>query len=71
MVFGENKQHKRSKSDQSVVMQLGNGQFIITLPKYVATWKGIHKGTLLKWSDAGQNRILIEVMGSNLVCERL
>lgn len=61
MVFGDNRQHKRGKSDQSVVMQLGNGQFIVTLPKYVASWKGISKGSLLKWSDGGQNRIIIEV----------
>ena len=65
MVFGDKKQHKRGKSDQSVVMQLGNGQYLITLPKYVASWKGVKKGTLLRWSDGGPNRILVEVMDSN------
>lgn len=62
MVFGDKKQHKRGKSDQSVVMQLGNGQYLITLPKYVASWKGIQKGTLLKWSDAGQGRIMLDIL---------
>lgn len=61
MVFGNNKQHQRSKADHSVVMQLGNGQYIITLPKHVAAFKGIQKGTIVKWSDAGINRILIEI----------
>lgn len=62
MVFGDNRTHKRGKSDQSVVMQLGNGQFIVTLPKYVASWKGIAKGAVIKWSDGGPERILVEIV---------
>jgi hypothetical protein len=61
MVWGK-RTHLRGKSNQSVVMQLGNGQYIITLPKNVASWKGIQKGSLLKWSDAGQGRIMLEVV---------
>ena len=54
MPFGTNKQHKRGKSNQSVVMQLGNGQLLITVPKVLAGFKGIKKGAVLNWSDGGE-----------------
>lgn len=62
MAFGTGKTHAKGKNGETVVMQLGNGQYIVTLPKHVAAWKHIGKGTLLRWSDAGANRILIEIM---------
>ena len=43
MPFGTNKQHRRGKSNQSVVMMLGNGQLLITIPKSLAGFKGIQR----------------------------
>jgi hypothetical protein len=42
-------------------MQLKNGQFIATIPGFLVYIKKIQKGTALKWSDAGEGRILIEI----------
>lgn len=62
MVFGKNKQHQRGKSDQSVVMQLGNKQLLITVPKIIAGFKGIKKGSIIRWQDAGPGRLIVEVL---------
>ena len=43
-------------------MRLGNGQLLATVPREISRWKHIEKGTVLKWSDAGQDRILIEIL---------
>ncbi|MCL5238873.1 MAG: hypothetical protein M1286_00145 [Candidatus Marsarchaeota archaeon] len=50
------------KTNATHVGQLKNGQFLTSVPAEIARWKHIGKGTLLKWSDAGQNRILIEIV---------
>ena len=54
--------HKRTTRDLSRVMKLSNGQFIITIPREMTRLKKIEKATLLKWSDGGQNRIIIEIV---------
>lgn len=54
--------HNVVSKDHTRVMQLSNGQFIVTIPREIARWKHIGKGTLLKWSDGGQNRIIMEVL---------
>jgi len=43
-------------------MQFGNGQILVTVPREIARWKHIGKGTLLRWSDGGENRIIVEVL---------
>jgi len=48
--------------DKSRAMQFGNGQILVTVPREIARWKHIGKGTLLRWSDGGENRIIIEVL---------
>ncbi len=60
--FRKKRTHKIVAKDHSRVMRLGNGQLIATVPREIARWKHIDKATLLKWSDAGANRVLIEVV---------
>ena len=60
--FKEGRTHKRVDKDHSRVMKLGNGQLIATIPREIARWKRIEKATLLKWSDAGPDRIIVEVL---------
>lgn len=54
--------HFRGKKDESRVVLLKNGQYITTVPRELTRWKRIGKGSLLKWSDAGENRVLVEVV---------
>jgi len=54
--------HKIAGRDKSRVMQFGNGQILATVPREIARWKHIGKGTLLRWSDGGENRIIVEVL---------
>jgi len=35
---------------------------LVTVPREIARWKHISKGTLLRWSDGGENRIIVEVL---------
>jgi hypothetical protein len=53
--------HNVVSRSHSGVIQLSNGQLIITIQREIARRKRIEKATLLKWSDAGENRILVEV----------
>lgn len=48
--------------DCSRVMQLSNGQFLVTVPREITRWKRIGKGTLVRWSDGGPDRIIIDVL---------
>jgi hypothetical protein len=61
MVFGK-KQHKPTGENKTRVMGLGNGQLLATIPKSVAAWKNIGKGSLIKWSDGGPGRIIVEIV---------
>lgn len=61
--FWKGRQHKPTSHDRTRAMQLGNGQILITIPRLIASMKGIGKGTLVKWSSAGEGRLLIEVVG--------
>ncbi len=54
--------HKPVARDCSRVMRLSNGQFLVTVPREITRWKHIGKGTLLKWSDAGPGRVILEVV---------
>jgi len=54
--------HKVAGRGKSRVMQFKNGQILVTVPREIARWKRIGKGTLLRWSDGGENRIIIEVL---------
>jgi len=54
--------HKIVGRDKSRAMQFGNGQILVTVPREIARWKHISKGTLLRWSDGGENRIIVEVL---------
>jgi len=54
--------HKIAGRDKSRVMQFDNGQILATVPREIARWKHIGKGTLLRWSDGGENRIIVEVL---------
>lgn len=58
----QRRSRKGLKRDITLVIQLKNRQFLTTLPREVARWKHIDKGSLLKWSDGGLNRIIIEVV---------
>ncbi|MDE1865113.1 MAG: hypothetical protein KGH94_00530 [Candidatus Micrarchaeota archaeon] len=62
MPFGNKKIYVKGKSDESVVMQLGNKQLPLTIPKSVAGFKGIVRGQKLKWSDGGPGRLMLEVV---------
>ncbi len=61
MELWKKRQHHNVARDTTRVMKLGNAQLLITIPAEIARWKKIGKGTLLKWSDAGQDRVLVEV----------
>ena len=39
--------HKIVGRDKSRAMQFGNGQILVTVPREIARWKHISKGTLL------------------------
>ena len=54
--------HKIVGRDKSRAMQFGNGQILVTVPREIARWKHTSKGTLLRWSDGGENRIIVEVL---------
>jgi len=43
--------HKIAGKGKSRAMQFGNGQILVTVPREIARWKRIGKGTLLRWSD--------------------
>jgi hypothetical protein len=62
MDFWTGKTHTKGKNGETVVMQLGNGQYLVTLPKHVAVWKEIHRGTTIRWTDGGPGRIVLEVV---------
>ncbi len=49
------------KKDQTVLMEMHNGQFLTTMPREIVRWKKLAKGAVLKWSDGGPNRITIEL----------
>ena len=59
--FKAKKQHQHRAKDLTRAMQLGNGQYITTIPREITRWKKIAKGSMLKWSDAGTGRILLEI----------
>jgi len=52
--------HKVAGRDKSRAMQFGNGQILVTMPREIARWKHIGKGTLLRRWDCGENRIIVE-----------
>jgi len=54
--------HKVAGRDKSRAMQFGNGQIIVTVPREIARRKHIGKGTLLRWSDGGENRVIVGVL---------
>jgi len=52
--------HKVAGRGKSRVMQFKNYQILVTVPREIARWE--HKGTLLRWSDGGENRVIVEVL---------
>ena len=58
--YRQRRQHKVEARDKTRVIQLSNRQLLVTVPREIARWKHISKGTLLKWSGRGSNRIIIE-----------
>ncbi len=54
--------HKRGQKNESRAMKLSNGQLITTVPREISRWKHIDKATLLKWSDGGPGRVIIEIV---------
>jgi hypothetical protein len=54
--------HKVVSRSSTRVIQLSNKQLLVTVPREITRWKNIRKGTLLKWSEGGQNRIIIDVI---------
>jgi len=58
----ERRKYKRMGREYSRAMQLGNGQVITTIPRELTRMYKIGKGSLFKWSDGGQSRVIIEVI---------
>jgi hypothetical protein len=54
--------HKVAGRDKSRVIQFKNDQILVTAPREIERWKHIGKGTLLRWPDGGENRIIVEVL---------
>lgn len=59
--YRKRRTHTMVARDQTRVIQLSNKQLLVTVPREIARWKRVSKGSLLKWSDGGLNRILLEV----------
>ena len=57
--------HKVVDMDHTRVIKLGNGKFIVTIPRELCRWKHVNKGTLLKWQDGCGNRLIVEVTPDN------
>ena len=53
--------HKVAGRGRSRVMQFKNGKILVTVPREIARWKYIGKCALLRWSDGGENRVIVEV----------
>lgn len=60
--YRKRRTNKVESRDKTHVIQLSNQQLIVTIPREIARWKHIRKGTLVKWSDGGQNRIIVELV---------
>lgn len=60
--FRAKRQHQHQARDLTRATQLGNGQYLTTIPREITRWKKISKGSVLKWSDAGSGRILLEII---------
>jgi hypothetical protein len=58
--YRQRRKHFRLGKDYTRVIQLSNKQLLITIPREISRWKHIEKGTVVKWSDGGENRIIIE-----------
>lgn len=58
----ERRKFRRKGREYSRAMKFGNGQIVTTIPRELTRAYKISKGTLFKWSEAGQGRILIEVV---------
>ena len=54
--------HKVAGRGKRRAMQLKNNQILVTVPREIARWKHIGKGTLLRWRDGGENRVIVEVL---------
>ena len=59
--YRKRRTHKVVLRSSTRVMQLSNKQLLVTVPREIARWKHINKGTLVKWSDGGENRVILEV----------
>jgi len=46
--------HKVADRGKSRAMQFKNGQILVTVPREIARWKHIGKGTLLRRLDSGE-----------------
>jgi len=51
--------HKVAGRGKSRAMQFGNGQILVTVPREIARWKHIGKGTLLSYSAAMKDERII------------
>lgn len=60
--YRKRRQHKIESRDKTRVIQLSNKQLIVTIPREITRWKHIGKGSLLKWSDGGLDRIIIDII---------
>jgi len=54
--------HKVEGKDKSRVLQFKNSQIIVTALRKITRWKQAGKGTLLRWPDGGDNRVIVEVL---------
>ena len=59
--YRQRRVHKRVGRCFTRVIRLSNNQLLVTIPREIARWKHIGKGALVKWSDGGLNRVIIEV----------
>jgi len=56
------KHRVRLTRERTHIARLKNGATLTTIPKWLAEKLDINKNTLLKWSYAGSDRILIEII---------
>ncbi len=62
MEFWKLRTHQRGKKNESRVVVLKSGQHITTLPRFIVDRLHINKGDKLEWSEAGERRVLIEII---------
>ncbi len=45
---------------KAIVQKTSNNQYIVTIPKQIAEFKGIEKGTILYWAEDSEGNLVLK-----------